>query len=55
MTTATKGSSSAPKTSGPRAVDAKIAEVRARLKKGAVVEPLCDLVGADNVGAVWGH
>lgn len=34
-------------------VDAKLAEVRAKLERGAVVEPLRDLVGADDVRAVW--
>ncbi len=36
-----------------RAVDGKIAEVRAKLEKGAVVEPLRDLVGADDVRTAW--
>lgn len=34
-------------------VDAKLAEVRGKLEKGAVVEPLRDLVGADDVRGVW--
>lgn len=34
-------------------VDAKLAEVRGKLERGAVVEPLRDLVGADDVRAVW--
>ncbi|AMG82267.1 hypothetical protein AXH82_01900 [Microbacterium sp. PAMC 28756] len=34
-------------------VDAKLAEVRGKLERGAVVEPLRDLVGAEDVRAVW--
>lgn len=34
-------------------VDTRLAEVRGKLEKGAVVEPLRDLVGAEDVRAVW--
>lgn len=34
-------------------VDGRLAEVRGKLEKGAVVEPLRDLVGAEDVAAAW--
>ncbi|GAA2887050.1 hypothetical protein [Microbacterium esteraromaticum] len=34
-------------------VDAKLEEVRPKLERGAVVEPLRDLVGAEDVRVVW--
>ncbi len=36
-----------------RTVDTKLAEIRSKLERGAVVEPLRDLVASDDVRAAW--
>lgn len=36
-----------------RTIDTKLAEIRGKLEKGAIVEPLRDLVAAEDVRAAW--